>query len=202
MTAVTVVTAILGYTAAVIPTGEHPVNARCRRGLCSPFSARKATPAVRKIPRFFRLRLQGVTHYTLPCKEPCARRSLWTPLKQGIRPAPSCALQLRMEECRRSSDSYADGRGYPINAVTTVMTVTHWENCRFPLHDGGSGTCNINCHHRHNRHCLHPSPSQAKSSCRCFYGGTHNGYGFHAGSPDGIHSSILLRRSGRFPFPP
>ena len=58
VTAVTVVTAILGYTAAVIPTGEHPVNARCRRGLCSPFSARKATPAVRKIFRFFRLRLQ------------------------------------------------------------------------------------------------------------------------------------------------
>ncbi|HEL2198436.1 TPA: hypothetical protein TZE02_002151 [Streptococcus suis] len=27
MTAVTVVTVILGYPAAVIPTGEHPVNA-------------------------------------------------------------------------------------------------------------------------------------------------------------------------------
>ena len=37
--------------------------------------------------RFFRLRLQGVTHYTLPCKEPCARRSLWTPLWQVLRPA-------------------------------------------------------------------------------------------------------------------
>ena len=39
--------------ATVIPTGEHPVNARCRRGLCSPFSARKATLAVRKIRGFF-----------------------------------------------------------------------------------------------------------------------------------------------------
>ena len=84
---VTTVTVILGYPAAVIPTGEHPVNATCRRGHYSPFSARKATPAVRKILRFFRLRLQGVTHYTLPCKEPCARRSLWTPLMQGLRPA-------------------------------------------------------------------------------------------------------------------
>ena len=58
VTAVTVMTAILGYPAAAIPAGEHPVNAKCRRGHYSPFSARKATPAVRKIPRFFRLRLQ------------------------------------------------------------------------------------------------------------------------------------------------
>ena len=37
VTAVTVMTAILGYPAAVIPTGEHPVNAKCRRGLTRPF---------------------------------------------------------------------------------------------------------------------------------------------------------------------
>ena len=52
VTAVTVMTAILGYTSAVIPTGEHPVNAKCRRGLCSPLSARKATPAVKKSSDF------------------------------------------------------------------------------------------------------------------------------------------------------
>ena len=38
VTAVTVVTVILGYPAAVIPTGEHPVNAKCRREIYSPFS--------------------------------------------------------------------------------------------------------------------------------------------------------------------
>ena len=38
VTAVTAVTVILGYPAAVIPTGEHPVNAKCRREIYSPFS--------------------------------------------------------------------------------------------------------------------------------------------------------------------
>ena len=65
-------------------TGEHPVNANAGVGFPCLSSARKPIPAVRKIPRFFRLRLQGVTHYTLLCKEPCARRSLWTPLWQGF----------------------------------------------------------------------------------------------------------------------
>ena len=105
VTAVTVVTAILGYPAAVIPTGEHPVNVKCRRGHYSPFSARKATPAVRKILRFFRLRLQGVTHYTLPCKVVCQTFPLDS-LKAGLTPCPSSALRLRMEECRRDSDGY------------------------------------------------------------------------------------------------
>ena len=105
VTAVTVVTAILGYPAAVIPTGEHPVNAKCRRGHYSPFSARKATPAVRKIPRFFRLRLQGVTHYTLLRKVVCQTFPLDS-LKAGHTPCPSSALRLRMEECRRDSDGY------------------------------------------------------------------------------------------------
>ena len=102
---VTAVTAILGYLAAAIPTGEHPVNAKCRRGHYSPFSARKATPAVRKIIRFFRLRLQGVTHYTLPCKVVCQTFPLDS-LKAGHTPCPSSALWLRMEECRRDSDGY------------------------------------------------------------------------------------------------
>ena len=53
VTAVTVVTVILGYPAAVIPTGEHPVNAKCRRGHYSPFSARKAAPCGQKNPPIF-----------------------------------------------------------------------------------------------------------------------------------------------------
>ncbi|MEY8237075.1 hypothetical protein AALA36_15340 [Lachnospiraceae bacterium 66-29] len=105
VTAVTVVTVILGYPAAVIPTGEHPVNAKCRRGHYSPFLARKATPAVRKIPRFFRLRLQGVTHYTLLRKVVCQTFPLDS-LTAGHTPCPSSALWLRMEECRRDSDGY------------------------------------------------------------------------------------------------
>ena len=105
VTAVTMMTVFLGYPAAVIPAGEHPVNARCRRGHYSPFSARKATSVVRKIPRFFRLRLQGVTHYTLLRKVVCQTFPLDS-LKAGHTPCPSCALRLRMEECRRDSDGY------------------------------------------------------------------------------------------------
>ena len=79
-------------------TGEHPVNASAGVGVPRPPSARKPTPAVRKIKRFFRLRLQGVTHYTLPCKEPCARRSLWTPFWQGcaLLYPPLCASDGRL----------------------------------------------------------------------------------------------------------
>ena len=54
-------TAVMAFVLPLLrchPAGEHPVNAKCRRGHYSPFSARKATPAVRKILRFFRLRLQ------------------------------------------------------------------------------------------------------------------------------------------------
>ncbi len=100
VTAVTVMTAILGYPAAVIPAGEHPVNAKCRRGHYSPFSARKATPAVRKIPRFFRLRLQGVTHYTLPCKVVCQTFPLDS-LKAGLAPCP--ILRLTASDGRMSA---------------------------------------------------------------------------------------------------
>ena len=53
VTAVTVVTAILGYTAAVIPTGEHPANAKCRHGIHPPFSACGIHPCGQKnLPDF------------------------------------------------------------------------------------------------------------------------------------------------------
>lgn len=87
VTGVTVVTAGLGYPRPCHPSGEHPANAACRRGLFPPLSAHQATPAVRKTaPGFSDLRLQGVTHYTLQARQ-CARRSLWTPFLQGLRPA-------------------------------------------------------------------------------------------------------------------
>ncbi|WP_460161926.1 hypothetical protein [Ruminococcus sp. 25CYCFAH16] len=41
-------TAILGYPHRHPPAGEHPANAKCRRGHYSPSSARKATPASEK----------------------------------------------------------------------------------------------------------------------------------------------------------
>jgi hypothetical protein len=59
------------------PSGECPINAKCRCGISPPLAACPSTPAVRKIERFFRLCLQGVT--TLCFAKSCARRSLWTP---------------------------------------------------------------------------------------------------------------------------
>jgi len=38
------------------PAGEHPANAPCRRGLFSPLSARKATPAAEKTAPVFTAR--------------------------------------------------------------------------------------------------------------------------------------------------
>ncbi len=52
-------------------TGEHPINTNAGMAFPRPSSARKPIPAVRKIPRFFRLRLQGVTlHFALQSRVP------------------------------------------------------------------------------------------------------------------------------------
>ena len=83
MTVVTAVTVRLGCPQRCHPSGEHPENAPHRRGIYSPFFRLVNPSCVRKIPGFFRQRLQGVTHYTLPARW-CARRSLWTPLRQGL----------------------------------------------------------------------------------------------------------------------
>ena len=103
------------------PAGEHPANAPCRRGLFSPLSARKATPAAEKNrPGFFSPLLQGVTHYTLQARS-CARLSLWTPFMQGLRPAPR---RLRLRGKAVPVTVLCHLGGYPITAVITVTTVT------------------------------------------------------------------------------
>ena len=140
-------TAILGYPAAVTLRENTPQTQDAGVGFTRPF--RRVKPPLRseKSFRFFRLRLQGVTHYTLPCKEPCARRSLWTPLWQGYA-LLSYALRLRIKEWRRDgcgscegvsqkhrhhrhdrhaenkSDSHSSRQGYPKTAVITVTVVT------------------------------------------------------------------------------
>ena len=109
MTAVTVVTVILGYPAAVIPTGEHPVNAKCRRGFTRPFRSCKTTPAVRKIIPIFPTALQ-VYHYTLPCKVVCQTFPLDS-LKAGL-----CPAILRL--------TASDKRMAALPRVTAVTVVT------------------------------------------------------------------------------
>lgn len=108
-------------SAPCYPAGEHPANAPCRRGLFSPLSARKATPAAEKNrPGFFSPLLQGVTHYTLQARS-CARLSLWTPFMQGLRPAPR---RLRLRGKAVPVTVLCHLGGYPITAVITVTTVT------------------------------------------------------------------------------
>ena len=107
-------------------TGEHPANANAGVGFSSPSSARKPTPAVRKIKRFCRLRLQGVTHYTLPCKAVCQTFPLDS-LMAGLTPCAILRPTLRME-----------GRYlYP---------------CRQWQHDGASQNCRHTCHGCHALH--------------------------------------------------
>ena len=51
----------------------------------------------KNISDFSGLRLQGVTHYTLPCKSRAPDVPLWTPLKAGCA-LLSYALRLRIKE--------------------------------------------------------------------------------------------------------
>ena len=76
----------IGIPPPLPPFGRTP-HKRKMQAWDSPTLFGCVNPPLRseKSCRFFRLRLQGVTHYTLQART-CARRSLWTPLWQG------CAL--------------------------------------------------------------------------------------------------------------
>ncbi|RHU25482.1 MULTISPECIES: hypothetical protein [Clostridiales] len=86
MTAVTAVTVILGYPAAVIPTGEHPANAKCRRGIHPPFSACKTTPAVRKIHLIFPTAFTGCNTLHFALQRAVCQTFPLDSLKAGLSP--------------------------------------------------------------------------------------------------------------------
>ncbi len=71
-------------------------------------------------PVFYSPLLQGVTHYTLQARS-CARLSLWTPFRQGLRPA---SRRLRLREKAVPVTVLCGLGGYPITTVITVTTVT------------------------------------------------------------------------------
>ena len=84
---------VFGIPPPLSPLRENtPQTQHAGVGIYSLFSARKATPAVRKILRFFRLRLQGVTHYTLLRKVVCQTFPLDS-LNAGLTPCLSCAFR-------------------------------------------------------------------------------------------------------------
>ena len=108
VTAVTVVTVILGYPAAVIPAGEHPVNAKCRRRIYPPFSACKTTPAVRKILPIFPTAFTGCNtlHFALQSRVP--------DVPSGLPYGRSYALlilrsTLRIKEWQHDGDGSCEG---------------------------------------------------------------------------------------------
>ena len=138
---------ILGYPAAVIPAGEHPVNAKCRRRIYPPFSACKTTPAVRKILPIFPTAFTGCNtlHFALQSRVP--------DVPSGLPYGRSYALlilrsTLRIKEWQHDGDGSCEGvfqntviidmtvmqgirvtveavgRGYPKTAVTAVTAVT------------------------------------------------------------------------------
>ena len=108
VTAVTAVTVILGYPAAVIPAGEHPVNAKCRRRIYPPFSACKTTPAVRKILPIFPTAFTGgnTLHFALQSRVP--------DVPSGLPYGRSYALlilrsTLRIKEWQHDGDGSCEG---------------------------------------------------------------------------------------------
>ena len=103
---------ILGYPAAVIPTGEHPANAKCRRGIHPPFSACKTTPAVRKIHLIFPTAFTGCNtlHFALQSRVPDVPSGLPYGRAYALL---SYALRLRIKECR--GDGYGSCKGVSQN---------------------------------------------------------------------------------------
>ena len=108
VTAVTAVTVILGYPAAVIPAGEHPVNAKCRRRIYPPFSTCKTTPAVRKILPIFPTAFTGCNtlHFALQSRVP--------DVPSGLPYGRSYALlilrsTLRIKEWQHDGDGSCEG---------------------------------------------------------------------------------------------
>ena len=104
----TAVTVILGYPAAVIPTGEHPANAKCRRGIHPPFSACKTTPAVRKIHLIFPTAFTGCNtlHFALQSRVPDVPSGLPYGRSYALL---SCAVRLRIKEWRHDGDGSCEG---------------------------------------------------------------------------------------------
>ncbi|HEM3490710.1 TPA: hypothetical protein U1B14_002327 [Streptococcus suis] len=101
-------TVILGYPAAVIPAGEHPVNAKCRRRIYPPFSACKTTPAVRKILPIFPTAFTGCNtlHFALQSRVP--------DIPSGLPYGRSYALlilrsTLRIKEWQHDGDGSCEG---------------------------------------------------------------------------------------------
>ena len=99
---------ILGYPAAVIPAGEHPVNAKCRRRIYPPFSACKTTPAVRKILPIFPTAFTGCNtlHFALQSRVP--------DVPSGLPYGRSYALlilrsTLRIKEWQHDGDGSCEG---------------------------------------------------------------------------------------------
>ena len=151
VTAVTAVTVILGYPAAVIPAGEHPVNAKCRRRIYPPFSACKTTPAVRKILPIFPTAFTGCNtlHFALQSRVPDVPSGLPYGRSYALL---SYALRLRIKE--RRHDGYSSCEG---------VSQKHRHH-RHDRHAGDKGDsygnrqgASQNC--RHHRHRCHPKGS-------------------------------------------
>ena len=142
---------ILGYPAAVIPAGEHPVNAKCRRRIYPPFSACKTTPAVRKILPIFPTAFTGCNtlHFALQSRVP--------DVPSGLPYGRSYALlilrsTLRIKEWQHDGDGSCEGV---------------FQKHRHHRHDRHAGDKGDSCGSRqgvsqnccHRRHRCHPKGS-------------------------------------------
>lgn len=102
------------------PAGEHPANAPCRRGLFSLPSARKATPAAEKPPRFLQHAFAGCNTLHLAGKVVCQTFPLDS-LSAGLAPC--------------SPSPTAAGKGGAGDSAVPSGRVSHYHR--------------HHCHHRH-----------------------------------------------------
>ena len=159
VTAMTAVTVISGYPCCH-PSGEHPANAECRRGISSPSLGSFIHPCVRKISPIFPTAFTGCNTLHLAGKERVPDVPSGLPYDGRASPCVSSALRF----------GYKDG-GVAVTAVTATGVSQNKRHYRHERHRNGGMTAqgvSPNC--RHHCHRCHPEnnyPPKERRMCLC-----------------------------------
>lgn len=103
------------------PSGEHPVNAKCRRGISSPFSRLVNPPLRQKNPKIFPTAFTGCNTLHLAGKERVPDVPSGLPYGGRAAPCVSSAFRFGYKNDVGDGDST---EGHPKTTVITVTAVT------------------------------------------------------------------------------
>lgn len=111
----------VGISCHCHPAGEHPVNAKCRRGISSPFPRLVNPPLRQKNPLIFPTAFTGCNTLHLAGKERVPDVPSGLPYGGRALPCVSAAPRFGYKNGAGDGDS---AEGYPKTAVITVTAVT------------------------------------------------------------------------------